>query len=377
MNIGSVRLRDFRNHADSRLDFGDRINILIGNNAQGKTNVLEALSYLSLTKSFYAASDDTALKFGCDRFELEGTICTVSGNVHVLRCVYTRSTHEKVFTVNGAAPKSLGDVIGRFPVVILSPEHGAITSGGPAERRRFLDITLSQVSRAYFEDLMEYRRVLRQRNRLLFNGRTQKVQRADVMEPWDLNLIKYGSSVIRRRCVFLDEIAQYVKDAYAALVEHDEEPSLRYVSSIERAEVGADAGGMEMAMRLSMERLRNEEIRRGVSLVGPHRDDIQLSLSGRAMKDYASQGQHKTFLVALKLAEFFYVRERKQEAPMFLLDDVFSELDTGRVRRIVELVSGLGQTIMTTTDEAAFHAAVQRERTSRRFYVENGTCREA
>lgn len=137
----------------------------------------------------------------------------------------------------------------------------------------------------------------------------------------------------------------------------------------------ADAAGIAAEMQRSMERLRHEEFRRGVSLAGPHRDDVQFVLSGRNVKEYASQGQHKTFLVALKLAEFFYLRERKLEDPLFLLDDVFSDLDAGRIQRILALVSGIGQTILTTTDEAAFDETVRQNESGRRFHVENGTCR--
>jgi DNA replication and repair protein RecF len=222
---------------------------------------------------------------------------------------------------------------------------------------------------------MEYRRVLKQRNKILSDARTHSIHRLDLLEPWDVSLIKYGSSVIRRRCVFLDEIKRYVQDAYAVLVDRDEEPALHYVSSVDGVGEDLDVDAIAGLMQRSIDRVRYEEFRRGVSLAGPHRDDVQFVLSGKTVRDYASQGQHKTFLVGLKLAEFFYVSERKLEAPIFLLDDLFSELDTGRVQRILSLVSGLGQTILTTTDEAVFRGAVQWNTLNRRVYVENGTCR--
>jgi DNA replication and repair protein RecF len=375
MNLCSVRLRSFRNHRDSRLDFGAGLNVLVGDNGQGKTNILEAISYLSLTKSFYAASDETVLQLGTDRFEVEGVIRTAAGNDHVVRCIYTLHEHEKIFTINAAMPERLRSVIGRFPIVVLSPEHSAITSGAPAERRKFLDLTLSQVSRGYFDDLMEYRRILKQRNRILSDARAQSVHQRDLLDPWDVSLVKYGSSVIQRRCVFLNEINRYVQDAYASLVDRSEEPSLEYICSVDGVGGSLHADEIEELMKQSMERVRYEEFRRGMSLIGPHRDDVQFLLSGRAVRAYASQGQHKTLLVGLKLAEFSYLRERKLEAPMFLLDDLFSELDAGRIQRILALISGLGQTILTTTNEAVFHGAVAWNALNRRLYVENGTCR--
>src|SRR5512132_3733918 len=172
MLIAEVRLRNFRNHADSQLDFGQGINVLSGRNGQGKTNILEAISYLSLTKSFYASSDATAVRFGTDAFAVEGEIIAGSGLRYTVQVTYGIKEGEKVFTVNNTRPESLASVIGTFPVVILSPENNAITFGGPAARRRFVDLTLSQVSRVYLEDLLEYRKILRQRNRLLSDART-------------------------------------------------------------------------------------------------------------------------------------------------------------------------------------------------------------
>jgi DNA replication and repair protein RecF len=291
--------------------------------------------------------------------------------------MYHRTPHEKVFTINAAAPETLSSVIGRFPVVVLSPENSTITSGGPAERRKFLDLILSQVSHAYFEDLMEYRRVLKQRNKILSEWRQLGAQRYEMLEPWDVNLVRYGSRIAQRRQNFVGEITQYVKNAYAQLVDVDEGPNLQYGSNVRGISPNATVDEIAAMMHAGIERHRHEEFRRGVSLVGPHRDDVGLVLGEKPVKEYASQGQHKTFLVALKLAEFFYIRERKQEWPIFLLDDVFSELDASRTERILRQLSGLGQTILTTTDEMVFRDAVGWSESSRRFYVENGACRAA
>ena len=377
MNICSVRIRNFRNHADSALDFGEGINVLVGNNGQGKTNLLEAISYMSLTKSFYAASDETVLQIGKGVFEIEGRILTAAGSEHVVRCAYTLSEHVKRFTINAAEPETLGSVIGRFPIVILSPENNAITSGAPGERRKFLDLLLSQVSRTYFEDLLEYRRVLKQRNKILLDLRGRIAQRLELLEPWDEGLITYGSRVTRRRQQLIQEIGHYVLSAYKELVERGEEPTLLYSCACPGLSPEASLGEIEAAMRTELSRRRLEELRRGVTLTGPHRDDMTLVLSGKTVREYASQGQHKTFLIALKLAEFFYLRERTLEAPIFLLDDVFSELDALRVACILKLISELGQTILTTTDEGILKGAVTWSNYCRKFYVEQGMCRAA
>ena len=171
MIVTRIQLRNFRNHAASELEFGEGVNALLGDNGQGKTNILEAISYLGLTKSFYAASDARVVQFEHAGFDVEGVMRDAGGREHHIRVTYGGPAPEKEFTINGLRPERLAAVIGRFPLVILSPDHGAITSGGPSERRKFLDITLAQVSLAYLEDLLEYRRVLRQRNLLLADGR--------------------------------------------------------------------------------------------------------------------------------------------------------------------------------------------------------------
>jgi DNA replication and repair protein RecF len=375
MNICSLRVRNFRNHADSRVEFGEGINLLLGNNGQGKTNLLEAISYLSLTKSFYAASDETVLQIGKDTFDVEGRIRTAAGVDDLVRCRYTHSDHRKTFTINSTEPETLWAVIGRFPVVILSPENSAITSGGPAERRKFLDLFLSQVSRGYFEDLLEYRRIVKQRNRVLSDFRAQSVQRLELLEPWNEGLVRYGSRVTRRRLQLVRELEPYVLAAHRELVSGDEEPTLAYTSALGGGLPETTEGEIEELLRAALHQRRLEELRRGTSLVGPHRDELTLILAGKTVREYASQGQHKTLLIALKLAEFFYLRERRFEAPMFLLDDLFSELDALRSARILKLVSELGQTVLTATGEEVLHRAVHWGEYCRKFSIEGGTCR--
>ena len=374
MIVTGIRLRNFRNHTDSTLDFGEGINALLGDNGEGKTNVLEAVSYLSLTKSFYAATDATVLQIGKEAFNLEGRILSSSGLSNVVRVVYSRMPAEKSYEVNGSRPERLSSVIGRFPIVILSPENSAITFGGPAERRRFVDLILSQVSPAYLEALLEYRRVLKQRNRVLSDARARGAGIAGLIEPWDVSLVRHGSLIVERRRAFVEEFAMYVSRSYHDLVEVGERPEIAYVSTCLPTEA-ASREEIERYMNVRLEERRGEEMRRGLTLVGPHRDELGLAINGIPVHQYASQGQHKTFLVALKVAEFHFVRERSGERPIFLLDDMFSELDSRRSSRILALASGLGQTVITTTDERSFRNAVLWSGQNRRYLVERGTCR--
>lgn len=373
MKVLHVQLENFRNHTLSRLDFGSGVNMLLGKNGQGKTNVLEAISCLSLTKSFYGGSDATLVQFGQDMFAVEGTLVNDAGFEHRVRVAYTRSSGEKEFTINGLRTEHLASVIGMFPVVILSPENNAITFGAPSDRRKFMDLVLSQLSRAYFDDLLEYRRVLRQRNRILDRGRQQGDVRGAVLKPWDQNLAEYGARIVHRRLRFVEEFGKYVTRSYAGLVVADEEPEIHYVSApaIESKE---NINQITERILAELDEKQPEECRRGMTLVGPHRDDLVFQLNGIDLQKYASQGQHKTFLVALKVAEFHYLKEKREETPMLLLDDVLSELDDDRSRRLLSHIAGLGQAVVTTTNGTPFREAIRWSSEDRKYYVEQGTC---
>ncbi len=376
MILSGVRLSNFRNHEATAIGFGPGINALLGENGQGKTNVLEAVSYLSLTKSFYAAGDVDALQIGKDAFEVEGGLVSAAGVSHTVHVAYTRVPPAKSFLIDGTAPGRLSSVIGRFPVVILSPENNAITFGGPVERRKFMDLTLSQVSRVYLDDLLEYRRILRQRNRILTDARLRGITVGGILEPWTENLARYGGRIAHRRLLFVDEFRSSLRSAYRDLVPAAEEPDIRYQCGFPARGV-AGAEGLSDTLRTALEEKRAEELARGVTLAGPHRDELALTINGISVQQFASQGQHKTLLVALKVAEFMYVRERREEVPLFLLDDVFSELDAGRAARILALAAGIGQTMITTTNDGVFGSSIVWGDRHRRYIVENGTCRPA
>ncbi len=373
MKVSCIHLRNFRNHDDSALEFSPTINVLLGRNGQGKTNVLEAISYLSLTKSFFGAGDGTVLQLGAKSFYVNEEIETDNGATNRVSATFDGQTGEKEFLINGVRPESLASVIGRFPIVVLSPEHSRVTFGGPSDRRKFIDLAISQISKSYFADLLEYRRVLRQRNSLLQDQRARGGLTSGVLESWNVALVSHGSKVIYRRNQFAAEFAEYVRAAYREIAGANEIPAIEYATAVEGSSVEAIAEHMSD----TLVRRTPEELRRGTTLVGPHRDDLRFTINDMRVQEYASQGQHKTFLVALKVAEFFYLKARAQESPIFLLDDVFSELDEHRTRSILELAPALGQTIITSTDELVFRDSVLWGDMNRRFRVEKGTVKAA
>jgi len=375
MMLSRIRLRNFRNHDATAIEFAGGINAFLGDNGQGKTSILEAVSYLSLTKSFYAAGDAEVIGAGRDGFELEGHIASDAGIEQRVAVACRRMPPEKRFLLNGAPPETLASVIGRFPLVVLSPENGAITFGGPGERRKFLDMTLSQVSQAYLGDILEYRKALRQRNRVLADGRLRGQCPPGLLEPWTESLIAHGSTVARRRAEFVHEFREYVERSYRSVIPEGEQPQVSYVCGFAAGDA-ADASAYAGRLAADLEARSAEERRRGLTLAGPHRDDLRLSINGLDVQRFASQGQHKTLLVALKLAEYTYMKERRGETPMLLLDDVFSELDRSRVRRILSLAAELGQVMITTTEGSVFDGTIPWGERHRRFIVERGTCRQ-
>lgn len=353
MHLTRLTLKHFRNHHDTSFDFGEGINVLLGDNGQGKTNVIEAISYLCLTKSFYAANDALVLSFGEPMFELEGTIVSDGGTVRGVRVAYARETGEKVFTVNRSRVEPFSSVIGTFPVVICSPEHTPITAGSPADRRKFVDLVISQSSAVYFKDLVEYRRVLRHRNTILAGARFEHGDTDAMLAPWDEQLIALGASLTWRRKQFVEEFQSYITDSYHHLVGPEEEPAIGYKPGTAIQECRS-AKDVEALLRAELAEKAASERKLGVSMVGPHRDEVPLTINGLDLRKFASQGQHKTFLVALKLGEFFYLKERCAETPIVLLDDVFSELDEHRSRRLLDHVGEIHQTFITSTAPQLF-----------------------
>jgi len=353
MHLKNLRLQNFRNHIDSKFEFNCRTNVLLGNNGHGKTNVIEAISYLCLTKSFYAYGDSVVLNFNNNMFEIEGTIITKQEQEYDVRVAYSELQQEKIYAINKHRVEPFSSVIGKFPIVICSPEHAPVTSAGPAERRKFVDFVISQSNNTYFQNLIEYRRILKQRNKILMDGRILRRDVSELLLPWNEQLIKCGSYLTIKRKQFVDEFRWFVQSAYQQVADEYEKPNIEYkpanipIESIEEKDISDlfDSALMEK---------RSEEIRLGTTLVGPHRDEFVFTINDLDLRKYASQGQHKTFLIALKMGEFYYLKERCHETPIILLDDIFSELDDSRAKKLLNYVDSLSQTFITTTNPHLF-----------------------
>lgn len=371
MKLKHLEISSFRNHTSTTVECSDCVNGLIGENGQGKTNLLEGISYLCLTKSFFGASDSTVLQIGKNRFAVSGEFVGDSGVRYDVGVRYDAEAKEKEVSVNRAAIDRSADIIGQFPVVVLSPESNAITAGAPAERRKFMDFVIAQSSRVYLEDLVEYRRVVKQRNRILLDVKMARTDPSELLDPWNTELIDRGARIMVRRRAFLAEFQPLVQEAYEKLAGEGEEPTAHYKASVEHEESTSEEE-LRRLFRQELERRREEEMQTATSSVGPHRDELELKMHGLDLRRYASQGQHKSLLIALKVAEFFYLQKARSESPLLLLDDIFGELDACRSERLLGLIHSLGQAFITSTNEAVFPADFDWGTRSRKFFVQQG-----
>jgi DNA replication and repair protein RecF len=371
LRLASLRIKNFRKHSSSQLDFGDGVNILVGNNGQGKTNILEAIGFLSLTKSFLSASDALVCKHGEELFDVAGKMISDNGVEYNVRVAHQIPTTEKVFTINKQNVEPRSSVVGKFPIVILSPHHSAITFGSPSERRTFLDFVLCQSLRMYLDDVQTFRRVLKQRNAILHESKIARRQLDESFETWTENLISVAAKVMSKRSDFVQDFQSYVVNAYDEIVESDEIPSLSYAPQIAMNE-HSSTNEIENLLREELQKEKPRELATGTTAIGPHHDEIDFRLNGFELRKFASQGQHKTFLVALKMAEFHYLKNTCNETPMFLLDDVFSELDEQRATKVLDLVRKHGQTFVTTTNSDALDSILSYEEGNKKFLIDDG-----
>ena len=337
MILSSIQLKNFRSHRNIYLNFSKGLNYIVGGNGQGKTSVIEAIVYLCTTKGHTAKTDGEAVTFNEKRFEISGNFRGERENK--TNVVYSIIENKKNYFKDEKKITKAADIIGKFPVVLLSPEDHAITQGSPSERRKFVDLVISQASATYLRNLLDYNKTLRQRSSLLGQIREYRDKKAiSELDAWSSILVRTGSYIIRQRKMFIETFNEFVKRSYGFIMNNMETPWILY--SYLNDHFGSN---VEEEFERQLSKRREEEIVRGTNLVGPQRDDFILSVNGKNLKTYGSQGQHKTFQVALRFAEFFYLNETIGTEPIFLLDDVFGELDAYRAQKISEYLTEVGQ----------------------------------
>ena len=365
MQLNKLSIIHYKNIEAATLDLSAKLNCFIGHNGEGKTNLLDAVYYLSFCRSAFNPKDSEVMRHDADYFVLEGDYTTDGGDKEQVYCGMKRGT-KKHFKRNKKEYKRLSMHIGQVPLIFVSPADATLIDGGSEERRRLMDVVISQYDTPYIEDLNRYNKALQQRNKLL---KQEEEPDSTLMELLEMQMAEYGEAIYKKRAAFVEELTPVFQRIYQTICENREQVSLEYVSHCQR-------GSLLDVIR----RDRAKDRIMGYSLHGIHKDDLVMKLGDYPIRREGSQGQNKTYVLALKLAQFDFLRRTSgNNTPLLLLDDIFDKLDSSRVEQIVRLVSGddFGQIFITDTNRDHLDKILQGSSFSYKiFSVEGGEIKE-
>ena len=342
MHLYQLQLQTFKNYFSEQVLFPGKITSLVGNNGAGKTNILDAVHYLSFCKSYFNVVDKDNISHGCDHFSITGKFRSSSEASSDTVLCNVRKNHRKVFKVNGKDIQRLADHIGRIPSVMVSPYDNNLIDGGSDERRRYIDMVISQYDKLYLDDLIAYNRALVQRNLLLKQMAGEIRFDKSLLDPWDEQLTKFGTRISEKRKKFVEEFIPVFTGLYRHLSDDTEESGIQYVSQL----------GSGITLHQLFEQSVEKDRILKYTTAGIHKDDLQFTLAGVPVKRFGSQGQQKSFIIALKLSQFSFLYRLLNVRPVLLLDDIFDKLDRNRIERLMDLVNNdnYGQIIITDTN---------------------------
>lgn len=357
MFLKRLSLINFKNIGQEDFPLSEGINCFVGDNGAGKTNFVDAIHYLSMCKSAFVMTDTQSVRHGEEFFLLEGSYQRSDGRSEQVVCSFARRGG-KTLKRNGKEYDRLSDHVGLVPVVIVSPADSVLVSDAADERRRYLNGCISQLDRGYLAAVMRYNAVLSERNKYLKMGSDE-----DMLLIYDRQLAEHGQTIFERRRAFVERMQPIVEEYYALLSGRRERVELSYRSEL------AGASLSEL-----LQRARQRDLANQFTTAGIHRDDLVLRIDGYPLRKYGSQGQQKSFLVALKLAQYRIVDADRGEKPILLLDDLFDKLDMGRVEQLIRLVSGdaFGQIIVTDCNKVRLETILGRQGGDYRLYEVSG-----
>lgn len=360
MRVKSLQLKNFRNYDQAVIEPGEGVTVFTGANAQGKTNILEALHLCCLGRSHRTPRDEELIRWGEAAAKVHIETTQQDGTHEVTILLSKGQKKKKTVKIGERQAERIGELFGHVCGVLFSPEDLQIVKSGPAERRRFIDMQLSQLRPAYFYALQREVRTLNQRNALL-REIAKNPSLASTLDLWDEQLAQCGAEIAAHRREAIEKLSGYAASAHASLTDGREELRLWYVSQ------AAEAENIKEALLARMRAARSEDLRRMTTTVGVHRDDIGIAIGGKDARMFASQGQQRSAVLSLKLAQLELAWKERGEAPILMLDDVMSELDPGRRRQLIERIDRV-QTFVTCTDISDLAGARQ----GAIYHVENG-----
>ena len=359
MIIKSIELQNFRNYEDLNISFDEGTNIFYGDNAQGKTNILEAAYLSGTTKSHKCSKDKEMIRFGEQESHIRTVVVKKDKEYQI--DMHLKNNRSKGIAINKVPIKKASELFGILNMVFFSPEDLNIIKNGPAERRRFLDSELCQLDKIYLSDLTTYNKILNQRNKLL-KDMVYRPDLKDTLPIWDMQLVETGRKIIRRRKQFVDELNEIVHDIHYRISGEKEDLLLQYEPSIE-----------DIFFEDELSRVKERDMRQCMTSVGPHRDDLLFSIGEVDIRKFGSQGQQRTSALSLKLSEIELVKRSIHDTPVLLLDDVLSELDSNRQNYLLNSIHDT-QTLITCTGLDEF--VKNRFHINKIFKVVQGTVEE-
>ncbi|MEG1499571.1 MAG: DNA replication/repair protein RecF [Clostridia bacterium] len=341
MKIKSAKLFNYRNYEFANIDFDGGLNTIIGLNAQGKTNLLEAIYFCSIGKSLRTNKEKEVIKWDCEIARIE-VIVEKKFSKSKIEIIFSKK-NKKTIKINDIPIKKIGELLGELNCVFFSPDELKLIKDSPNDRRRFMDISISQTSKNYFYLLNRYDKVLANRNRLL-KVVTDLAVLKDTISIWNEQLSDLGSKIIKYRCDFLKELSPFTSLAHSYLTSFNETIALEYSSNI-----NLNGDNLKNDLFCSLEKSVDKDFKLGFTSVGPHRDDIKVLVNNVDIKTFGSQGQQRTCALSMKLAEVEIIKNKTGESPVLLLDDVFSELDEKRRKKLINFCEKT-QTLITCTE---------------------------
>ncbi|PLW92656.1 MAG: DNA replication and repair protein RecF [Marinilabiliales bacterium] len=363
MKLERLKLYNFKNYAEAEMNFEGSIHCFYGKNASGKTNILDAIHYLGFTKSYFTGGDKPTIRFGEENFSITGRFTTPTGVTENIK-VSLKSPGQKKVSRNDKDYQRFSDHIGQFPVVMISPSDSDLINNGSEVRRKYFDSVISQFDATYLENLIRYNKALSHRNRLLKIMKDKRMQNRAQLEVWDQQLMEYAVAIFEKRVEYNKLFSKHHAEMHSRLTDETEIASVEYDSSL-----------MENDMKSLLDESFQSDLQAGFTTKGVHRDDYFFYINEHRARRYASQGQQKSYLLALKMAQYMITNEKTGHKPILLFDDVFDKLDPFRVQMMIKMLcqDPFGQVFITDTHKLRIEDIIGAVSPIQLFKVENGT----